>query len=65
MVRFRISGLLLARLNRRLLQRPVRAKVDPRQLALPIEDPPDERADSGPVIAPKLTTGRRKAARKT
>ena len=64
-VRFRVSELLLARLNRRTHQRPERPKVDPRQLALPIEDPHEERADSGPVMAPSLTPGRRKAARKT
>jgi integration host factor subunit beta len=64
-VRFRVSELLLARLNRRTHQRPKRPKVDPRQLALPIEDPHEERADGGPLMAPSLTTGRRKAARKT
>src|ERR1700722_15409794 len=65
-VRFRVSELLLARLNQRIQQRPERPKVDPRQLALPIEDPhEEERADSGPVMAPSRTTGRRKAARNT
>ena len=64
-VRFQVSELLLARLNRRTHQRPERPKVDPRQLALPIEDPHEEHADSGPMMAPSLTTGLRKAARKT
>ncbi len=64
-VRFRVSELLLARLNRLTNQRPERPKVDPRQLALPMEDPHDERADSGAVIASPPTAGRRKAARKT
>ena len=64
-VRFRVSELLLARLNRRTHQRPERPKVDPRQLALPIEDPHEQRADSGSVMAPSLTTGRQKAVRKT
>ena len=64
-VRFRVSELLLARPNRRTHHRPERPKVDPRQLALPIEDPFEERADSGPVMASSLTPGRRKAAGKT
>ena len=64
-VRFQVSELLLARLNRLANQRPERPKVDPRQLALPIEDPHEERADSGPVMAPSLMPGRRKAAGKT
>jgi len=38
-VRFRASGLLLARLNRRTNQRPQRAKTDLRQLTLPIDPP--------------------------
>jgi len=38
-VRFRASWLLLARLNRRTNLRPQRTKLDPRQLAFPIEDP--------------------------
>jgi integration host factor subunit beta len=62
-VRFRVSELLLARLNRRTYRRPERPKVDPRQLALPIEDPHEELADTGPVTAPP-TADRRKAASK-
>jgi nucleoid DNA-binding protein len=44
-VRFRASELLLARLNRRMNQRPQRPKPDPRQLAFPIDDPQEGRAD--------------------
>jgi integration host factor subunit beta len=38
-VRFRTSGLLLARLNRRAIQPPERPEPDPRQLVFPIEHP--------------------------
>jgi integration host factor subunit beta len=62
-VRFRASELLLARLNRRTNQRPQRAKPDPRQLAFPIDDPQDERADMEAAIAPSRLAGRRKTGR--
>jgi hypothetical protein len=62
-VRFRASELLLARLNRRTNQRPQRPKPDPRQLAFPIEDPQENRADIEAAIAPPLLAGRRKTGR--
>jgi hypothetical protein len=49
-VRFRVSGLLLARLNRRTNRRPERVKANPRQLALPIDTPHEERAKGDPVM---------------
>jgi integration host factor subunit beta len=63
-VRFRASGLLHARLNQRTNQWPQRAKPDPRQLALPIDHPQEERADKGSGTAPPLLAGRGKTARK-
>jgi hypothetical protein len=63
-VRFRVSELLLARLNRRTHRRPERVKPDPRQLALPIDAPQEERADSALETAQPLPAGRRKPARK-
>ena len=59
-VHFRASELLLARLNRRTNQRPQRPKPDPRQLAFPIDDPQEERADMEAAIAPPRLAGRRK-----
>jgi len=56
-VGFRASELLLARLNRRTNQRPQRPKPDPRQLAFPIEDPQEERADMEAAIAPPRLAG--------
>jgi integration host factor subunit beta len=63
-VRFRASGLLLARVNRRTNQRPERAKPDPRQLSFPIDDQQEERGDTEPVTAPPLPVGGRKTGRK-
>jgi integration host factor subunit beta len=63
MVRFRASELLLARLNRRSNQRPQRSKPDPRQLAFPIEDQQENRADVEAATAPPLSADRRKTAR--
>jgi nucleoid DNA-binding protein len=58
-VRFRVSELLLARLNRPASQPPERRKSDPRQLALPInaeqEEPTD--AHTHPTL-PRLARGR-------
>jgi integration host factor subunit beta len=62
-VRFRASELLLARLNRRTNQRPQRTKPDPRQLAFPIEDPQENRADMEAAIPPAQLAGRRKTRR--
>jgi len=62
-VRFRASELLLARLNRRTNQRPQRTKPDPRQLAFPIEDPQENRADMEAAIPPSQLAGRRKTRR--
>jgi integration host factor subunit beta len=64
-VHFRASELLLARLNRRTNQRPQRVKPDPRQLAFPIDDPQEERADLEAATALPLPAGRRKTGRKT
>jgi integration host factor subunit beta len=62
-VRFRASELLLAQLNRRTNQRPQRTKPDPRQLAFPIEDPQENRADMEAAIPPAQLAGRRKTRR--
>jgi integration host factor subunit beta len=64
-VRFRASGLLIARLNRRTNQRPQRSKSDPRQLAFPIEDPQAERAGMEAAIAPPRLAGGGKAEKLT
>jgi integration host factor subunit beta len=64
-VRFRVSGLLLARINQRTNRRPERVKPDPSQSALPIATPQEERANGDPVMTASLTTGRRKTAGKT
>jgi len=63
-VRFRASALLLARLNRRTNLRPQRTKPDPRQLAFPIEDPQEERADMEAAIAPPPLAGRQRTRSK-
>ena len=64
-VRFRASGLLLARLNQRSNQRPQRAKPDPRQLAFPIDEPREEGAEmEAAATAPPLFAGRRKTGSK-
>jgi len=63
-VRFRASGLLFSRLNRRTNQRPQRPKLDLHQLAFPIEDSQEERADMEAAIAPPPLAGRRKTVNK-
>ena len=57
-VRFRASGLLLRRLNRRANRRPQSAKTDPRQLAFPLDPPEGERADVELVTTPPQLGGR-------
>jgi integration host factor subunit beta len=62
-VRFRISRLLLARLNRTNQGRQ-RHKADPRQLLFPIVQPEEEGGDMPSATAPSLLAGHRKAGLK-
>jgi integration host factor subunit beta len=61
-LRFRASERLLARLNRRTNQRPQRPPA-PRQLAFPIHDPQENRADMEAASAPALLAGRPQTGR--
>jgi hypothetical protein len=56
--------LLLARLNRRTNQRAQPAKTDPRQLAFPIDEPQEERAEMEAAVAQPRLAGRQKTGSK-
>jgi integration host factor subunit beta len=61
-VRFRVSELLLARLNRPISRRRERPKSDPRQLAFPIDDNQENPGNihNSPTL-PRLARGRTRA----
>ena len=63
-VRFRVSELLLARLNRPDKRRPEPPKSDPRQLAFPIDGHQGEPGDTHARSAPSLVASERGTRRK-